>query len=84
MIFVEVLFEKVSCDISGLWLVIYDNNCYILVFIDMCIKWFEVFVILNIEVKIVVEIFVKEIVSCYGVLCVFLLDCGFNFFFSLF
>lgn len=51
-IFVDGLFDRVVVDVLGLLLLSLKGNCYIVVFLDYLIRWVEVFVILNVDVKI--------------------------------
>lgn len=67
------------CDIIGFFFIIKFGNRYVFIFIEYFIKWVEGFFLFLIEVVRICCIFVEEIFICYGVLCIFLFDCGSNF-----
>lgn len=82
-IFVDGLFDWVVVDVLGLLLLSLKGNCYIVVFLDYLIRWVEVFIILNVDVKIIVKLFVEEIICWYLVFCILFFDRGCNFILSL-
>lgn len=54
LLIVNGLFDRVVVDVFGLFLLIYKLNKYIIVFSDYLIWWFEVFVVNNVDVEIIV------------------------------
>lgn len=57
-------FECIVIDIIGLKLE--NNNFYIFVVVDYFLKFMEIFLLLNIEVEIVVDVIFKGWIKMYG------------------
>lgn len=67
-------FERVVVDIVGLFFKIVNDNVYILVILDYFSKFVEIFLILNMEVKTIVNVFFWGWIKRYGCLYEFYSD----------
>lgn len=59
-------FEWIVVDIIGLFLKLENGNFYIFVVVDYFLKFMEIFLLLNIEVEIVVDVIFKRWIKMYG------------------
>lgn len=59
-------FEWIVIDIIGLFLKLENGNYYIFVVVDYFLKFIEIFLLLNIEVEIVVDVIFKGWIKRYG------------------
>lgn len=66
--------ERIVVDIVGLFLKFESGNVYIFVVVDYFIKFVEIFLILNMEVEIVVNVIFKGWIKCYGCFYVLYID----------
>jgi len=59
--------ERLQMDILDLFPVFPSGNKYLLVISDCFIKWMEAFPMKNFRIKIIVEIFVNQVISRFDV-----------------
>lgn len=70
------LFVKIGLDFLGFYLKLLLGNKYIVEFVDFNFGWFEVFVVLDKIVVIIVYLIIEEIFLCYGILLEIIIDNG--------
>lgn len=68
------MFERIVIDIIGFFLKLDKGYLYLLVVVDYFIKFMEIFLLVNIEVEIVVEVIFKGWIKWYGCLSEIYLD----------